>query len=658
MPGSLLDNIFQEAPKSDSLLDKIYSGTPSKGSDISEAYNPPKTNYDKFGDYDQFVTPEADQESIRSSYQGTTAEVANGLGRAALNVVPSIIGNIASIADLEDYYNQDKEVGNAVTQYMEEIKAATKEALPIYGENQLESLDMGQSEWWTSNFSSLAESAASFAATGAGLGMGVKGLGFLGKIAGASSTVQKAIQGVGGVSSLVALNQAEAIPAAVDVYNKSLDYQMNTLGKTEEGARQVAADAAAYSINLGRLTIPLNITSTLAFLRTSAMTRQAIKQAGLRSAGMKIAEEGLQETGEELIQHVAESEGNRYGKVGKEYNYNINNTVSDVFSAEGLEAGILGALGGMAQTGLSEGLDIATGKSEEQNRLYEKQQASLKQLEQFSGSPSLKDVVSNITKQASIINDLNDAQAEGDETKVESLKNQLLINQAVNSFDAGTTDQLEEMYSAISKTPVEEGESKYGKGFKENAIKATSQIRQWENDWNKFMQTVPDTFNKKELFINKLQQKDISNRINDLKQSESKLASEIETIKLNSEGGAAIPQEVELKAIQDNISKLQKQLSYVQQKSVELVNPIQEQPKVKTPEQKVEEFKNEPVDTSENTKEPVSVSEPLETITPKEESYKEIEYNHFIDTGEVSDDTVKRIADKIKGGETLSSCWA
>ena len=35
MPGSLLDNIFQEAPKSDSLLDKIYSETPSKGSDIS-----------------------------------------------------------------------------------------------------------------------------------------------------------------------------------------------------------------------------------------------------------------------------------------------------------------------------------------------------------------------------------------------------------------------------------------------------------------------------------------------------------------------------------------------------------------------------------------------------------------------------------------------
>lgn len=33
----------------------------------------------------------------RSINQGTIAEVGNGLGRAAINIIPSIIGNVASI---------------------------------------------------------------------------------------------------------------------------------------------------------------------------------------------------------------------------------------------------------------------------------------------------------------------------------------------------------------------------------------------------------------------------------------------------------------------------------------------------------------------------------------------------------------------------------
>lgn len=113
--------------------------------------------------------------------------------------------------DLEDYYNQDKEVGNDITRWAEEIKKDVKEEFPIYGENQLKPLDMGESGGWTSNGSGLVESAGAFALTGAGLGYGVKGLQLLSKIAGASSTVQKAVQGVGGLSTAVALNQAEAV---------------------------------------------------------------------------------------------------------------------------------------------------------------------------------------------------------------------------------------------------------------------------------------------------------------------------------------------------------------------------------------------------------------------------------------------------------------
>lgn len=619
-------NPFEQLAKNqstDNPFDGIFSNQQQSESDYSSAFIPSEHGNEDFNKNDYGLTNETDQEKNRSINQGTVSEVGNGLGRAALNLIPSVIGNIASIGDLEDYYNQDKEVGNDITRWTESLKEQNKKDFPIYGENQLETLDMGKSEWWTSNMTSLAESAGAFAITGAGLGYGVKGIQLLSKLAGAGAAVQKAVQGIGGISTAIALNQAEAVTSGMQVYDQAYQTQIAKNPNDIEGAKQIAADAAAYTININRLNLPLNITSSLAFIRPTELTRQAIKQAGMKAAVAKMGSEGGQEFGEEIINKVAEDEGKRYGQIGKEYNYNANNTINDVFSAQGLEAGLLGFLGGVAQTGTTELINEATGKNKEQNILYDKQQTSLKQLEQLSNSQDLKTVLANVKDQTSIINDLNDA--EGDELKTQTLKNELLVNQAVNSFESGTTDKLENIYDQISKTPEEEGVSKYGKEYKKSALDAKTQIRKWEHEWNKSIQNIPDTYDKKAIFKNKLQQISISEKINDLKQEESKVIKEGENIKLNSEENATIPQEIELKTIRDNIAKLQTTLNTTQIKANEYFKPIEKTIVKKTLDEETKEFKQK-IEINQNNK---------KIIPEILDNSKEIEPLHKIEKWEI-----------------------
>ncbi len=645
---SILDQALFSKPQGEgSRLDNLLSGNLQQETDISDIYNPAKKNYTEFGDYDQFITPEADQESIRSSYQGTGAEIANGLGRAALNVIPSIVGNTASILDFEDYNNVDKEVGNDITRWVESLKAETKEAFPIYGENQLKTLDIGQSEWWTSNGSSLAESAASFAATGGGIGYGLKGVQFLSKLAGAGATVQKAIQGVGGISTAIALNQAEAMTSAIQVYDGIIK---------NGGDAQTAADAAAYTININRLNLPLNITSSLAFIRPSQLTRQMIKQAGIKSALSKVGSEGAQEFGEEIINRVAEEEGKRYGKVGKEYNYNLDNTISDVFSKEGLEAGLLGFIGGVAQTGATEAVNHFTGANKENNGLYQKQQASLKEIENITGT-NIKNTLDDVAKQARILNNLNDAQANNDEISSDVFKNSLLVNQATSAFENGTTEQLDDLYQSIAETPEEEGKVKYGEDYKKNAIQARSQIQELEKEWNKTMQVIPEGYDKKALFTNKLEQKFINDKINNLNREALKLNAEVESIKQNSEEGVKIPQEVELQTINSQVVKLQSLLKDSQLRGIEYLKPSVTKPEIKkTVEDKVKEFRETPVVTSTEVEQSEPVEAPTENIYSDTEALMSEPELVTIDAPNVDfsfDDENDSITDVIKKAHDL-----
>lgn len=68
---------------------------------------------------------------IRAENQGFAPTLMNGLGRVLTNIVPTVVGNVASILDLEDYANQDAEVGNSITRAMEDYLMVVSEVLTL-----------------------------------------------------------------------------------------------------------------------------------------------------------------------------------------------------------------------------------------------------------------------------------------------------------------------------------------------------------------------------------------------------------------------------------------------------------------------------------------------------------------------------------------------
>ena len=297
-----------------------------------------ESQYDKDSLSSEFIK-NGDYQYLRGERQGWGAEVSNAIVGGLSKIPLTVIGNAASMLDFEDYLNTDNEVGNAVTRWAEEMKQGVDTQTPIYKSNDN---TLSSREWWISNGKDLIDSAGAFALTGAGLGKGVQ---LLSNLAKSSKTLQQAIGFTGTINNAAMLNQAESIPIAMDVYKNA-----KALGKSDEEA----ADAAAYSIAINRINIPLNITSAGAFLRPIQATRQIAKDFSKKEVIARLATEGSQEYLEENINNIAENEAKLKAKQGKDYTYDFNRTINDILSKEGFEAGLIGFIGGIAQTGATE----------------------------------------------------------------------------------------------------------------------------------------------------------------------------------------------------------------------------------------------------------------------------------------------------------------
>jgi hypothetical protein len=212
----------------------------------------------------------------RAQNQSGFSQLGNAIGRVAVNTIPTVIGNTASILDFEDYFNQDQEVGNAITNAMEEFKSTVnQDYFPIYRENPGEHLDLGDSGWWFENGASLVESIGGFAITGALVG-GALGL--------AANITKTGVWGQRAATLLNAtvLNQAESISIASQVYNQTLNEE---LGKFEfptvedvDRAKTIASEAAAHTVNINRANVLLNLTSANLFIRTPQSTRTLLNE--------------------------------------------------------------------------------------------------------------------------------------------------------------------------------------------------------------------------------------------------------------------------------------------------------------------------------------------------------------------------------------------
>jgi hypothetical protein len=292
--------------------------------------------------------------------QSAGEQFINAAGRLS-NIPFNIVGSLASMLDFEDYFNSDAEVGNWLTDMMTEITEETNKQLPIYRRNPGEAFDWTDSGWWFENGSGLVNSIGEFVALGAMTGGVGSGLRFMTGLK-AMSDGTKAARAFDALASSFLLNQAESLKSATEIY-KSTREKAIAKGIDPIAADQMAADAAAYSINLQRANILVNMTSAGRFLKPSTVTRGAINEkvkSGMKKFGTEVLQEAPQEYIEENINLIGEAEGNRLAEAllaDKKYEFNIENAWNDVASLKGLEAGLLGAIGAIGQTAGTHGVN-------------------------------------------------------------------------------------------------------------------------------------------------------------------------------------------------------------------------------------------------------------------------------------------------------------
>ncbi len=595
--------------------------------------------------YDQNVTAEnADKlEQIRGERQGWGAEAANAIGGGIAKIPFTVIGNIASALDFEDYYNTDNEVGNAVTAWAEEVKGDIEGATKIYKSNDN---TLGSREWWMNNAKGLIDSAGGFVITGGILGKGVQLLSNLTK-------GSQVIQGIGTVTNAAMLNQAESIPIAMGVYEKSyeiesskykdqLDKGLITPEEVDNKARQAAADAAAYSININRINIPLNLTSTGAFLRPIAMTRQVAKDFSKKEVIGKLVSEGAQEYLEEDINMIAEKEALRRAKDGNKYTYDFDRTVSDVLSKEGFEQGIVGFLGGIVQTGGTDllksfqkgspsydedgnvklnidGQPLLVTPHQSQKERFKAQQKSLNNIEllgKIEGVPTVKETLNKIKTTSTLLNDIQEAAISGDETTYNKLQNELLVNQSLDAFKNGTTEQLISLYKSVQKDPT--SKDKFGDEYIMKSSEAIRQIEDLEKIYinHQSLPQINEVFSNRAEYSYTIKEADKLKR--DISTAQADQLKEIEVT------GFVKPNQIEKLASTKELNILNKKMNQLKEKAIVLG---EEYDNLLSPEytKKVEETKKEePVKKEEEINKTFGVDAETEVVDgvnqPVEES--------------------------------------
>lgn len=429
----------------------------------------------KYDKEDNFI--KGDIGAYRAARQSTLNKVGSALSRIAVNTGLSAVGYLAAVADIEDYNNQDDEVGNLVTNTMEEWKASfNKNYAPIYRKSN-EHLALDDAGWWLENGASLVESIGAFAITGAVTG------GAASWLAGASK-LGSAGQALATLATSTALNQAEGVTSAAQVYKDIYKAQLQK-GIGIKQAKQIAADAAARTVNVNRANILLNLTSANMFVAAkggiAGTGRHIIQEVTKKNTRNKIVGESIQEFAEEEINLIADKAGRAFGE-GR--SYTTTDIINDLSTAEAAEAGLLGAVGGAGQTAVSAGIGnieskghkgygAYKGKYAQQKEDFKKQQEVIKQFESISEAdniPSMSDVFASkdinkkvnaeIEKIVSKAEEENRDLSEDEKTSINDILKTGLYRQTTLGLKTGTVGVLVDTYEKILNLSEEEAKAK------------------------------------------------------------------------------------------------------------------------------------------------------------------------------------------------------
>lgn len=451
----------------------------------------------------------------RAISQSTGSQLANGVGRIVLNTLPGIVSNFASMLDVEDYFNQDAEVGNAITNAVDEWKQGVSEALPIYREQPGKSFDLGDSGWWVENGASLVGSIAEFAATGAGLGVMLSGLSKMGQAGELAATLLSA----------TGLNQAESIQDATSTYKTIFEREV-LKGKSPNEAAEKAAQAASTVINIDRANILLNLTSANLFMKRPVGTRLKLDAPSITRDVKRAGMEGLQEYAEETINYIAQEEG-----LDEDEQLTFDEVLDRVSSPEGIESGVLGFIGGMGQTGATAIANRLTGKTKEEQERYLNQVKEIDAINNMLKEQNLS-TISDILMDQSQIADLNkelsQAKINEDSEAQERVLNKILGFQSYKAFSTGTTEDLVNLYDKIKSLSPEEAaqrglvtDEKSENYYTKIADKALSQIKRDENIYNTL--NLSQYYNGANLLQNRSEYLDLQEKIDNIDNAINKI---------------------------------------------------------------------------------------------------------------------------------------
>lgn len=455
---------------------------------------------------------------MRAENQSNWEQLGHKTEQIATNIVPQILAGVSSMIDIPGYWDAEHAAQNEIVKWANDVKQWSGQKFGVYRENPDKPMDFGDMAWWIDNGGDLAESVGSFMAQGWGVGAALGGIGKIAqlrKFANAVSGGRGALVGnaVNKLAAATMLNQSEAVMEASQVYSDTMSYWRDK-GYTADEAKKKAAIAASTTMNINRANILLNITSAGAFLTPLKYSRNLLTAPGgvLKTLG-KVASEGGQEALEESINHVGSKAGMAHGR-GEEYT--LEKAFKDATSSQGLEAALLGAVGGIAQTGGTDLLKLSkygpgSGKDENGNRInaykkeaqeYAKQQQIIEQ--QRATGVRNSDLLHTVEKAHKFASDLQKAHSEGNEAKVKELTSQMFENQAIEHFKAGTTEVFEEMLRAVGS---EEGAQEMGiePQHIEEAVKHLHELEKIYNNYEMYENTDDIVMNRaKNIRLNKV----------------------------------------------------------------------------------------------------------------------------------------------------------
>jgi len=291
-----------------------------------------------------------------------------GIGKAALTV-PETIGYLA---DVPEMLGLTDEYDNEVSELVREQKSWLDDRFPEYSrqitDGSFKPLD---SEWWFRNGDSVIESLGYFVpgfAVGKGASAVLKGLKLSGNIQKFGSVTAAAL----------ALNYAESMQGAGEFYRQAtIDYQKE--GKSEEEARELAADGASSIIWKGKINtifeLPAMMSLFKAFGKINTINTRALKgvsgitspgKRALKEFGKQVGSEYAEEVGMGFIQSEAEREKDKNLGRDIEEGNTLSRLIKYASSDQGLTEGLLGALGGGLFGALSTAKQLDDFKNQQQ----------------------------------------------------------------------------------------------------------------------------------------------------------------------------------------------------------------------------------------------------------------------------------------------------